>query len=214
MAGLLCLQGGREFTDRCREMDSSFIRSTAAQGVGVLAGAARVGADYDGAVDRATRHYQQLGVDVEPIPDPRVDPEAALIAIKGVDLLVLPGGSPSSLLDVLTVVDDGSIGRLIVERWEHGTPISGASAGAMVMCSVMVRPERDDVVAGLGLVDGLALPHWHPTSDRDWPIPEGVGLWGLPECGGVIVDGSSVRAVGHEEPSHRDNGGVWSPVPR
>lgn len=181
--------------------------------VGVLAGAARIGSDYDGAVGRATRHYEHFDVEMVAVPDPRGDAAAALTALSGVDLVVLPGGSPSSLLDVLTDLDGGSIGRLLIDRWKAGVAISGASAGAMVMCAHMVRPDRGDVVAGLGVVDGLALPHWKPGSDRGWAVPDDVPLWGLPECGGVVISGASVRAVG-EGHAARKLDGVWTPVDR
>jgi hypothetical protein len=227
MTGLVCLQGGREFTADCVEMDRAVLDRplldqpesgrSAARVVAVLAGAARVGSDYDGASRRAERHYQQLidfSVDrFVVIPDPRTDLGGTLTALdSAIDLLVLPGGSPSSLLGVLS----GPVRHRVLELHQAGMTISGASAGAMVVCSSMVRPDRDgDVVDGLGLVDGLALPHWSPGSDR-WPVPSDLTLWGLPECGGAITapDGS-VTAVGQGTPSvRRSDTGTWTPLPR
>ena len=139
MPGVLCLQGGREFTPACIEMDRDVIATSTARHVAVLAGAARVGSDYDGASTRARRHYAGLDVDVAIVPDPRTDLDAAFEALSGrIDLLVLPGGSPSSLLDVLS----GPVRDRLVEMYAAGTAISGASAGAMVMCSHMARPDR------------------------------------------------------------------------
>lgn len=213
MPGLLCLQGGREFTDRCVEMDRTVVAAAPGRRVGILAGAARMGSDHDGAVGRASRHYERFDVEMVAVPDPRIDAAAGLTALSDVDLLVLPGGSPSSLLDVLTDLDGGSIGRLLIDRWKAGMVISGASAGAMVMCAHLVRPDRGDVVAGLGLVEGLALPHWQAGSDRSWPVPDGLPLWGLPECGGVVIEESSVRAIGDGAPARRLDG-TWTPVDR
>ena len=144
-------------------MDRTVIAATDAHRVGVLAGAARVGSDYAGASSRARDHYERLDVEVTVIADPRADPDGALDALgRDLDLLVLPGGSPSSLLGVLT----GPIGERVLELHAYGMAISGASAGAMVLCSHMVRPDRGDVASGLGLVEGLALPHWTPGTDR------------------------------------------------
>ena len=209
MPGLLCLQGGREFTDGCRAMDAEVLAAAQAVRVAVLAGAARVGSDYEGASARARRYYASLGVDVQTIPDPRSDPGASAAALgDDIDLVVLPGGSPTLLLDVLT----GEVRARLVDLYVSGTAISGASAGAMVMCSHVVRPDRGDVVDGLGLVDGLALPHWRDGADPRWSVPD-VSLWGLPECGGVIVDNDAVRGVGAGVASlHHGDG--WQPIPR
>lgn len=208
MPGVLCLQGGREFTPACIEMDRDVIATSTARHVAVLAGAARVGSDYDGASTRARRHYAGLDVDVAIVPDPRTDLDAAFEALSGrIDLLVLPGGSPSSLHDVLS----GPVRDRLVEMYAAGTAISGASAGAMVMCSHMARPDRRDVVAGLDLVDGLALPHWSAGTAPRWSVP-GVRLWGLPECGGVIIADGVARSVGAGHASIHD-GTAWQPVP-
>ncbi|MEP1124082.1 MAG: Type 1 glutamine amidotransferase-like domain-containing protein [Ilumatobacter sp.] len=226
MPGVICLQGGREFTDQCREMDAEVlsvagVAARAESGradrgsVAVLAGAARRGTDYAGASKRARRHYEALGASVVVVPDPRDGIEAAVESLTDdIALLVLPGGSPASLREVLS----GRVRQRVVDLHDAGMSISGASAGAMVLCSRMVRPNGGaEVVDGLGLVDGLALPHWTPGSDRGWPVPDDLDLWGLPECGGVIVEGRpgslTVRAVGKNEPAVRRNGS-WRPVPR
>jgi hypothetical protein len=67
------------------------------------------------------------------------------------------------------------------------------------------------VVPGLGLVEGLALPHWSPGPLR-WDVPDTV-LWGLPECGGVIIEDGEVCAVGQGVPARFVNGS-WTPLPR
>lgn len=215
MYGLICLQGGHEFTADCHAMDAGVLALVRQGAVAVLAGAARPGSDYAGASDRARRHYEQLGADVLVVPDPRKDVDAAIDALTDdLALLILPGGSPTSLRDVLS----GPVAERVVALSCAGMSISGASAGAMVLCTRMVRPGGGaDVVDGLGLVEGLALPHWSPGSDRGWPVPDGVDLWGLPECGGVIIPSDrsphGVRAVGQGEPSRRHHGS-WERVPR
>jgi hypothetical protein len=215
MSGAICLQGGHEFTAGCREMDAQVLALKGAGIVAVLAGAARPGSDYAGASARATRHYAALGADVVTVPDPRESVSAGIDALTDeVSLLILPGGSPASLRDVLS----GEVEERVIEMHARGMTISGASAGAMVLCSQMVRPGGTaDIIGGLGLVEGLALPHWSPGNDLGWPVLDDLKLWGLPECGGVIVEGSgtelSVRAVGQGEPAIR-RGGAWHAVER
>ena len=209
MAGLLCLQGGREFTAACRTMDADVLAAAQATRVAVLAGAARVGSDYDGTSGRAPllRIARRRGARPFRIHGPtpaRPRPRWSTTSTS----CVLPGGSPTLLLDVLT----GAPRERLLELHAAGTAISGASAGAMVMCSHVVRPDRGDVVDGLDLVDGLALPHWSPGADPRWSVPD-VSLWGLPECGGVIVDGGTIRGVGAGMASlHHGDG--WQPIPR
>lgn len=218
MSGVICLQGGHEFTADCREMDAEVLTLAGPGTVAVLAGAARPGSDYVDASSRATRHYAALGADVVTVPDPREGVGAALdVLTEEVALLILPGGSPASLRDVLS----GEVEDRVSEMHAHGLTISGASAGAMVLCRRMVRPggsaDATEVVDGLGLVEGLALPHWSPGSDRGWPVPDDLELWGLPECGGVVIAGDgadrSVRAVGLGEPAVRRDG-KWRPIGR
>lgn len=180
----------------------------------VLAGAARIGSDYAGASQRTVAHYRGLGAEVTVVPDPREDTSTALAAMPDeIGLIVMPGGSPGGLLDVLTTIDGGSIGRRVAELWQSGAAISGASAGAMVMCTRTVRPDRDGgIAAGLGFVDGIAVPHWTPGSERRWSLPDGL-VWGLPECGGVIIDGDRMAAVGQGDPSVRIDG-KWRRIAR
>jgi hypothetical protein len=210
--GRLCLQGGRELTPPCRGMDREVLDSSGTA-VAVLAGAARPGSDYAGASERARSHYASLGADVVVVPDPRDDVAAALRVLdRAIDVLVLPGGSPGGLLDVLA----GRIGERITELHAEGTAVSGSSAGAMVLCTRTVVPGHDTTAPGLGLAPGLVVPHWTPGAERRWPldgpdVPDVV--WGLPECSGVMLDSDGVRAVGDGEPAVRVDGG-WVPVAR
>ncbi|MEO1065370.1 MAG: hypothetical protein AAFZ07_28470 [Actinomycetota bacterium] len=208
MPGLLCLQGGRELTPDCRELDA-LVLDRVADPVVVLAGAARRGQDYAGASARAVSHYAALGAEVVAAPDPRDDGPACRAALEQVGLLVLPGGSPGALREVLA----GPVGERVVELHYGGTAISGASAGAMVLCEQLVVPDRSAAVTdGLALAPGLALPHWSLTSGPRWRI-DVEPTWGLPECGGVIIDDGRIAAAGRGEPSVRLDGD-WRPVPR
>ncbi len=212
--GLICLQGGRELTPPCDEMDIAVLERCAGRVV-VLAGSARPGGDYAGSSARTVAHYRRLGTAVDVIPDPRDDPRAALDALAAdVGLVVLPGGSPGGLLAVLDLASHGAtIGARLVELWSTGTAISGASAGAMVLCEHVVTPGRGGAPAiGLAIAPGLAVPHWTPGSERRWALPD-VMLWGLPECGGVLIDDGTMIGVGQGTPSFRidDN---WAALDR
>lgn len=213
--GAVCLQGGRELTPACDEMDRAVLERCSGS-VLVLAGAARRGRDYAGASARAVAHYHRLGVTVEVIPDPRDDHPTALAALEdGTGLVVFPGGSPGGLLDVLTIApaDAPAVAERLVALWSTGTAISGASAGAMVLCTQTATPDRSvGLTAGLDLVPGVAIPHWSPGSERRWSLPDTL-LWGLPECGGVLIDGDSMLGVGQGAASIR-RAGTWTAIDR
>ncbi len=203
--GAICLQGGRELTPPCDEMDRAVLERSTGTAV-VLAGAARPGSDYAGASARTIAHYARLGITVEVVPDPRDDHAAALAALDdGVGLVLLPGGSPGGLLDVLITrsADGSTIGERLLALWSTGTAISGASAGAMVLCEQTATPDRHGGFApGLDLVPGVAIPHWSPGSERRWSLPDTL-LWGLPECGGVLIENESMIALGQGTASIR-----------
>lgn len=214
MAGVICLQGGVELTPPCRQMDADVVARAVRDAEGPvvsLAGAARVGSDHAGASDRVRRHYTPLavehGVEVIAAPDPRTDLAGTLEALTAACLVVLPGGSPASLRDVLT----GEVRDRLLDLHAAGTALSGASAGAMVLCQRMGLPSDGwRQVDGLGLVPGLALVHWGGPGRGGG----GEGLrWGLPEQGGVLIDGDQVLAVGQGTPSVRVDE-VWREVPR
>ena len=119
--GAICLQGGRELTPACDDMDRAVLERCSGRVV-VLAGAARPGSDYAGASARTVAHYARLGATVEVIPDPRDDHRRRpRRARRRTGLVVLPGGSPGGLLDVLTArpptADDRrTSGRALVDR--------------------------------------------------------------------------------------------------
>jgi hypothetical protein len=213
--GAICLQGGRELTPSCDEMDRTVLERCSGTVV-VLAGAARPGSDYAGASARTVTHYRRLGITVEVIPDPRDDHHAALDALDdGTGLVVLPGGSPGGLLDVLTTrpTEAPTIAERLLELWSAGTAISGASAGAMVLCAQTATPDRSaGLAAGLELVPGVAIPHWSPGSENRWSPPDAL-LWGLPECGGVLIEGDSMIGVGQGVASVRV-AGAWTAIDR
>lgn len=210
MSGLVCLQGGGEFSPGCRPMDLHVLRRTGSGQepvrVVVTALAGAPGRDAQTAEANGVQHYRGLGADAVAAPDARDDADGALAALASADLVVLPGGSPSRLLDALLGTP---VGAWLAEAVRAGTAVSGSSAGAMVLCAWTVLPDRGGphglaVEPGLGLVeDALVLPHWIGAGSRgDWlraiatTVPAGTEVLGLPEESGVLVAGGELTAVG------------------
>jgi cyanophycinase-like exopeptidase len=210
MTGLVCLQGGGELSAGCRPMDARVVRRVAGGAepvrVVVVALAAASGREHDTAARNGVEHYTRLGADAVAAPDARADPAGAVDALRGAQLVVLPGGSPSRLLAAL---HDTPVGDVVRELVAGGCAVSGASAGAMLAAAWTVLPDRRGpggmaVVPGLSLVPGTAVvPHWSGGGSRgDWlraladAVPEGTVVLGLPEESGVLVDGRDVTALG------------------
>ena len=206
MVSTVLLQGGAEFGPSCREMDSALLARVGAVPVVVVALAAEPGRDYASASAHAVDYYSSLGAaDVVAAPDARTDPEGAVAAVRRSGLVVLPGGSPNRLL---TGLRGTAVGDAVRDVLAAGGAVSGASAGAMVLCAWTVLPEqgRPELVEGLGVVPrSLALPHFSgdvrwldAVSDR---LPADVTVLGLAECAGVLAVGpdyARVTAVGAE----------------
>ena len=192
MSGLICLQGGAEFGNRCVDMDAELLDRSPPGDVVVLAGAAASGREYSIAGDNAVTYYGRLTRrTVVAAEDPRVDASGFLDLAGTAAVLVLPGGSPKRLLDVLR----GDVQAAVLDMHARGGTISGARAGAMVLCAHTVLP-GEGPTSGLGLVPGVALPHFDGSNWWDLPLPPDVPRWGLPECGGVFYRDGAVEAVG------------------
>lgn len=204
MTGLVCLQGGGEFSPGCVPMDTDLARRAGGRVV-VTALAGTVGRDYRTATANGVRHFAGLGAtDVVAAPDVREDPEGALAVLRTARLLVLPGGSPSRLLDALLTTGAGDV---VAELLADDVVVSGSSAGAMVLGSWTVLPDRGgsagvQVAPGLGLVpDVLVVPHWSGAR-ADWlraveaEVPADVTVLGIPEESGVLVADGGLTAVG------------------
>lgn len=204
---MLCLQGGAEFGPRCAEMDTALLHSAGDGPVVVTALAGAPGADYLSASENGVRHFRDLGATSAVVaPDARQDPDAALPVLRSAGLLVLPGGSPSRLLEALETTGAGDAVRDVLAR---GGAVMGASAGAMVLCDWVVLPDRRGpagpaVVRGLGIAERLlVVPHWSGGSSRgDWlraidaAVPSDVTVVGLAEQSGVLVQDGGLAAVG------------------
>lgn len=204
---MICLQGGNEFGPGCRGMDLDLLRRAAGGPVVVTALAGAEGQEYRTAGENGVRHFRALGAgDVTVAPDVREDREGAMDALRRARLLVLPGGSPSRLLEAL---QSTPVGALLQELLDGGVVLVGSSAGAMVLCEWTVLPDRRGphgpaVVRGLGIVPGtVVLPHWSGgSSRREWlraiedSVPAGTHVVGLAEESGVLVQDGAMTAVG------------------
>ncbi|HEV7209568.1 MAG TPA: Type 1 glutamine amidotransferase-like domain-containing protein [Mycobacteriales bacterium] len=206
-SGGICLQGGGEFGPRCRAMDLQVLRRAGPGPVVVTALAGSPGRDYATATSRGARWYRSLGAAaVVEAPDGREEEDAAYQLCRTAGLLVLPGGSPRRLLSALTAT---KIGTAIREVLAGGGAVSGASAGAMVLCGWTYLPETGTVEAGLGLVpDALVVPHF--TGDLRWLAraapPEGTRIFGLPEQSGVWIGAGAVTGLGADAVTVLDGG--------
>ena len=192
MTGMICLQGGAEFGSRCVDMDAQLLDRSPAGDVVILAGAAAEGREYAIASRNAVRYYSRLtDRRVVAAEDPRADPASFVESSRSAAMAVLPGGSPRRLLDVLV----GDVLEALVEVSTRGGTISGASAGAMVLCAYTALP-GGGVTKGLGLVPGVAIPHFDGSNWWNLDLPADIPRWGLPECGGVVFRSGSVSAIG------------------
>jgi len=188
----VCLQGGAEFQPGCESMDSAMIAAGRESNdlVVIAPFAGRPGRERRIAGENARRWYLGLGASrVEVAQEEGAGFDELL---DGAGLLVLPGGSPQRLLEALQPSADA------LESALHRTAISGASAGAMVLCRWTVLPGvAARVVPGLALVPvDLVLPHYGGGSR--WlgsirkALPRSALVLGLPERSGVVIgsDGS------------------------
>ena len=202
----VCLQGGGEFSPGCRAMDQQLLRHVDGPVV-VAALAAEPGRHYATAGRTGVSHFRACGApDVSGAPDVREDSAGALRILREARLVVLPGGSPSRLL---TALRTSPVGALLAELVADGGSVMGASAGAMVLGSWTVLPDRRGpqgeraVAEGLGLVPGVAVvPHWSGGSSRgSWlralaSVPGPLRVLGLPEESGVLLADGTATAVG------------------
>lgn len=196
MAGLVCLQGGGELTPACNEMDEALLERCSGP-VAVLPLAATSGEAYGRTCAQGVSHFRRLGAEAYEVPNPRGGEADVTDVLQEAGLVVLPGGSPSQLLRELqrTGLDD-----VLRAHVAAGRAVMGASAGAMVLGSLLLLPDSGmRVEEGLGIAPGVVVvPHWDGRR-KDWlkalSDAEGV-LLGLPEESGVLLEDGRMTAVG------------------
>jgi cyanophycinase-like exopeptidase len=196
MPGIVCLQGGGELSPGCRDMDLALL-ARAPGPVAVVALASPQGEVYRRTCSHGVSWFRRLGAEAFAVPDPREEPLGA--TLDGVGLVVLPGGSPSTLMDAL---EKTGFGAALVDHVTAGGAVMGASAGAMALGEWTVLPDAGfRVVPGLGLAPRVAVvPHWDgPRADwlktLDREVDKGL-IIGIPEESGILLEKGRLTGLG------------------
>jgi len=165
MAGVLALVGGNEWQEKCT-FDRGLLEASGVNEVVVLPTAAAY-EHPQRAVERATQWFESLGGAVRGLDVLRrqdAEDEANAATVRSARFIYLSGGSPMHLRSVLK---DSPVWDALVEAWDGGAVLAGASAGAMVLCDPMVDPRGGAFTLGLGLVEQVALIPHHEEWDED-----------------------------------------------
>ncbi len=157
--------------------------------------------------ERSQQLWRQAGAEQVAVLD-TVDRKAALAAIQIADLIWIPGGSQSRLMEILT---QQGIAGAIIERFHKGATIGGTSAGAAVMSAFMLTADTrtDNLNAdtgkmgeGLGLWPDVIIDQHYLRRARFNRLlnavlhhPANVGI-GIDECTAVVVTGRSFEVIG------------------
>ncbi|MEI7943602.1 MAG: hypothetical protein WCI25_02175 [Actinomycetes bacterium] len=171
---IICIQGGGEFADECREMDQYFLSLIPDLEITIFAGASEHERAAEITSGNAIAYFASLGRSAHRITD-----------VRDAQVLVLPGGSPRLLLEALLPHRDFLAGLPAI--W-------GASAGAMVLASEIYLPDRRVSLPGLRFIPGRVRPH-ASQQELAAPIP---GVWALAEREGVVA--SLAEMNGESEP--------------
>ena len=160
MAGQIALVGGEEFRTGCEEMDRAVMRASGKDPARVIiVPTAAVTGPAKAANDGVT-HFRALGGSASQLmvlEDSQANDPEFIRPASQADVVYFTGGSPDHLLSTLR---DSELLRLLLSGLEQGLVLGGSSAGAMVMGSVMRRPNSGGWVDGLGIVPGVGvLPH-------------------------------------------------------
>lgn len=196
MPGLICLQGGGEFSAGCRDMDAQLL-VRAPGPVAVIALASPQGDAYRRTNAHGVSYLRRLGAEAFAVPDPRE--EEVGDTLRDVALVVLPGGSPTGLLEAL---ESTGLGDRLRDHVAGGGAVMGASAGAMVLGSWTVLPDDGFRVApGLGIAERVVVvPHWRgPRADWLKAIDAKVDnalVLGIAEESGILLDDGQLTGLG------------------
>ena len=171
---IICIQGGGEFADECREMDQYFLSLIPDIEISIFAGASEHERAAQLTSENAIGYFSSLGRSAQRITD-----------VRQAQALVLPGGSPRLLLEALLPHRD-----FLAEL----PAIWGASAGAMVLARETYLPDRGVSLPGLGFLPGRVRPH---ASQQEVAAPT-PGVWALAEREGIVA--SLAEMNGESEP--------------
>jgi peptidase E len=199
--GLICLQGGNEFTPDCRTMDRDWLDRIDAGVVAIAPLACATGVEYRTAAHNGAEYLRDLGVsNIIAVPEPETSLRGSVRAIIDADTVVIPGGAP---VRIHQRVVDTAIGGALRAHLVRGGTLIGSSAGAMVLGEAMLVPGDDmQVRPGLAVVPGvLVLPHYgEPRGDVVDQVADqvnsGVTILGIPACCGVLPVDGDMLALG------------------
>lgn len=191
-SGTLALVGGNEWHEKCT-FDRGLLEGSGGTDVLVLPTAAAY-EHPDRSVDHARQWFETLGGAVQGLDVLRradAENEGNAAVVRAARFIYLSGGSPMHLRSVLK---DSPVWNALVEAWEGGAVLAGASAGAMVLCDPMVDPRGGAFTLGLGLVEQVALIPHHEEWDEDQArrtielAPKGLPVVGIDTQTALIRD--------------------------
>jgi cyanophycinase len=206
--GPLALVGGAELQPGNEPIDRVLVEA-AGDGAAYVLATAAARQQPASAVDNARRWFAELGLDVEELPAvKRADVTSAVVAerARAGRLFYLVGGDPGLVPKTLIGTP---VWAAIVEAWQDGAALAGASAGAMALGEWTLVRERmpgDDrrrYASALGVLPGVAvLPHfdtfghrWVESALRAAPRPD-VVLVGPDERTAAVWRTGGWRALG------------------
>ena len=157
MPGTIALIGGEEFRVGCEGMDRDVMAASGKDPARVIiVPTAAVTGPAKAANDGVT-HFAALGAAASQLmvlESSQANDTEFLAQVSDADVVYFTGGSPDHLLSTLR----GSVLLgLLTDGMERGLVLGGSSAGAMVMGSVMRRPNSGGWVDGLGVAPGIGV---------------------------------------------------------
>jgi cyanophycinase-like exopeptidase len=204
VSGLVVLLGGQEHTPGCERIDRRLLRESGVRRpeVAVLL-AASPPRRRAFKLAQARRYWRQLGARARCAFTGEGDPIAwATGLLEEADLVVLTGGRPWLLRRWLQPT---GLDALLRTRWEAGVPISGSSAGAMMLAASTwaLRPRAPFALRpALGLVPGVlvaphagrhGIDHWAARTQAAHPH---LDVLGIADQTAVVVQGGQREVVG------------------
>ena len=195
--GYILLEGGAEFGGDMALPDRRAIELAGGLDVriSIIPTAAAPDNNQQRAGHNAVTWFQSLGatdVTVLPLVDKTSANDADVIAaLDQSQMICMLGGFTHYLGQTLL---KSAAWQAMHKAFNAGAIIAGSSAGAMVLCEYYYHPSADEVVEGLGLIDGACvIPHFN-TFGKSWVdrltqlLPETV-LIGIDEETGMLNDG-------------------------
>jgi len=169
--GYILLEGGAEFggdmakPDRCALELAGGLDAR----ISIIPAAAAPDDNHQRAGENGKRWFQSLGaanVVVLPLINRLSANDPAIVdALKNSQMIYLLGGFTHHLGQSLS---ESAAWQAMLAAHETGAVIAGSSAGAMVLCEYYYRPAADEVVDGLGLLEGACIIPHHNTFGKNW----------------------------------------------